>query len=172
MPTARGHNSSLAPPHSSSESTTVAHPSTVKTWTWRTEQQFKIHSSHVVNALKQPMERDTRRTRGCLEGERTVTATRASRQSCIGVYLLISDPRSPRDKSALPTQHSTLSVAAFPPQSLSDRTSPSELLSYSASVALPVSRTHSHASSQASSSQTPIQTQVAEHFAQPALADS
>ncbi|RPD72473.1 hypothetical protein L226DRAFT_573212 [Lentinus tigrinus ALCF2SS1-7] len=70
---------------------------------------------------------------------------------------------------------STLSAAAFPPPSSSDRTPQS--LSYPASppdpasIALPVSRTHSRASSEASSSQTPIQTRVAQHSAEAALAD-
>ncbi|RDX56996.1 hypothetical protein OH76DRAFT_1451128 [Lentinus brumalis] len=70
---------------------------------------------------------------------------------------------------------STLSAAAFPAPSSSDRTPQS--LSYPASppdpasIALPVSRAHSRASSEASTSQTPVLTQAAQHSAEAALVD-
>lgn len=71
---------------------------------------------------------------------------------------------------------STLSAVVFPPTSPSDRTPQS--LSYlasppdPASIALPLSRTHSRTSSATtSSSQTPLQTQVTQYSAEAALAD-
>ncbi|KAI0715841.1 hypothetical protein C8T65DRAFT_738468 [Cerioporus squamosus] len=70
---------------------------------------------------------------------------------------------------------SALSAVAFPPPSSSDRTPQS--LSYPASppdpayIALPLSRAHSRASSEASESQTPVQLHVAQHSAEAALTD-
>ena len=72
-------------------------------------------------------------------------------------------------RTAAREETSSLSAAAFPPRSSSDWHTP-QSLSYSASIALPVSHMRSRASSEASSSQTPIPTQVAHHSDQSALA--
>ena len=78
-----------------------------------------------------------------------------SASSCTSAYNTAS--ASSDSSSVRLAKNSPHSVpTAFPPQFLSDRRTP-QSLSYSASIALPVSHMRSRASSEASSSQTPIQ---------------